>query len=67
MMLYFGNIFAYNEEMLKKEGLNPPTNWAEYIAAARKLTKDTNGDGIPDQFGTATKPRVAAGNISPSS
>ncbi len=61
MMLYFGNIFAYNEEMLKKEGLNPPTNWAEYIAAARKLTKDTNGDGIPDQFGTGHETKGGGG------
>jgi phage N-6-adenine-methyltransferase len=37
MMLYFGNIFAYNEELLTKEGIAPPTNWAEYIAAARKV------------------------------
>ena len=52
MMLYFGNIFAYNEELLTKEGIAPPTNWAEYIAAARKLTKDLNGDGIPDECQT---------------
>ncbi|MGL4242126.1 MAG: ABC transporter substrate-binding protein, partial [Beijerinckiaceae bacterium] len=61
MMLYFGNIFAYNEEMLKKEGIAPPTNWAEYIAAARKLTKDTNGDGIPDQFGTGHETKGGGG------
>ncbi|MBM3769624.1 MAG: extracellular solute-binding protein, partial [Acidobacteria bacterium] len=61
MMLYFGNIFAYNEELLKKEGIAPPTNWAEYIAAARKLTKDLNGDGIPDQFGTGHETKGGAG------
>jgi multiple sugar transport system substrate-binding protein len=61
MMLYFGNIFAYNEEMLRKEGIAPPTNWAEYIAAARKLTKDLNGDGIPDQFGTGHETKGGAG------
>jgi multiple sugar transport system substrate-binding protein len=61
MMLYFGNIFAYNEEMLKKEGLEPPKNWAEYIVAARKLTKDTNGDGIPDQFGTGHETKGGGG------
>ncbi len=61
MMLYFGNIFAYNEDMLKKEGIAPPTNWAEYVAAARKLTKDTNGDGIPDQFGTGHETKGGGG------
>ncbi|MGL4635351.1 MAG: ABC transporter substrate-binding protein [Beijerinckiaceae bacterium] len=61
MMLYFGNLFAYNEEMLKKEGIAPPTNWAEYLAAARKLTKDTNGDNIPDQFGTGHETKGGGG------
>lgn len=61
MMLYFGNLFAYNEEMLKKEGIAPPTNWAEYITAARKLTKDTNGDTIPDQFGTGHETKGGGG------
>jgi multiple sugar transport system substrate-binding protein len=61
MMLYFGNIFAYNEEMLKKEGIAPPTNWADYVAAARKLTRDLNGDGIPDQFGTGHETKGGGG------
>ena len=61
MMLYFGNIFAYNEAMLKAEGLSPPKNWAEYVAAAKKLTKDTNGDGIPDQFGTGHETKGGGG------
>ena len=61
MMLYFGNIFAYNEEMLAKEGIKPPTNWAEYLAAAKKLTKDTNGDNIPDQFGAGHETKGGGG------
>ncbi|MGL5138994.1 MAG: ABC transporter substrate-binding protein [Beijerinckiaceae bacterium] len=61
MMLYFGNLFAYNEELLNKEGIAPPTNWAEYIAAARKLTKDTNGDNIPDQFGAGHETKGGGG------
>ncbi len=61
MMLYFGNLFAWNEELLKKEGLSVPTNYAEYIAAARKLTKDTNGDNIPDQFGTGHETKGGGG------
>ncbi|WP_309082893.1 sugar ABC transporter substrate-binding protein [Chelativorans sp.] len=61
MMLYYGAIFAYNEEMLASEGVAVPTNWDEFLAAARKLTKDTNGDGIPDQFGTGHETKGGAG------
>lgn len=61
MMLYFGNLFAYNAAMLAKEGIKPPTNWAEYLAAAKKLTKDTNGDTIPDQFGTGHETKGGGG------
>ncbi|WP_036481110.1 ABC transporter substrate-binding protein [Myxosarcina sp. GI1] len=28
-----------------------PTNWSEFKAAAKKLTKDTNGDGRLDRYG----------------
>jgi multiple sugar transport system substrate-binding protein len=61
MMLYFGNIFAYNEELLKKEGLEVPKNYAEFLVAARKLTKDLNGDGIIDQFGTGHETKGGGG------
>lgn len=61
MMLYFGYIFAYNEELLKKEGLDVPKTYAEFLAAARKLTKDINGDGITDQFGTGHETKGGGG------
>jgi multiple sugar transport system substrate-binding protein len=61
MMLYFGNIFAYNEELLKKEGIAVPKTSAEFMAAARKLTKDLNGDGITDQFGTGHETKGGGG------
>ena len=61
MMLYFGNIFAYNEDLLKKEGIEVPRNYAEFLAAARKLTKDLNGDGIVDQFGTGHETKGGGG------
>lgn len=61
MMLYFGYFMAYNEELLKKEGLEVPKNYAEFLAAARKLTKDINGDGIVDQFGTGHETRGGGG------
>lgn len=52
MLLYFGYVMAYNEQILNEEGLAPPTTYDEFIAAARKTTKDTNGDGLVDQWGT---------------
>lgn len=51
ILLYFGGIMAYNQAMLDEEGLSVPTDWDGFIDAARKLTKDTDGDGITDQFG----------------
>jgi multiple sugar transport system substrate-binding protein len=61
MMLYYGTIMAYNEELLAKEGLSVPKTWAEFLAAARKTTKDTNGDGILDQFGTGHETKGGGG------
>ncbi len=53
MMLYFGFNLYYNEDLLDEAGVKVPTNWNEYLAAARTLTIDTDGDGIIDQYGTA--------------
>lgn len=52
MLLYFGFIMAYNKEILEAEGLNVPTTYEEFLDVAQKTTKDLNGDGITDQFGT---------------
>ena len=60
-MLYYGTIMAYNEELLAKEGLSVPKTWAEFLNAARKTTKDTNGDGILDQFGTGHETKGGGG------
>lgn len=51
MLFYYGSALAYNDAMLKDAGLSVPTNWEEFLNAARKLTKDTDGDGQIDQFG----------------
>ncbi|MEO3868558.1 sugar ABC transporter substrate-binding protein [Nonomuraea sp. B12E4] len=34
------NTLLYNKAMLRNAGLEPPTTWEEFLAAARKLTKD---------------------------
>jgi multiple sugar transport system substrate-binding protein len=61
MMLYYGTIMAYNEDLLAKEGLSVPKTYAEFLAAARKTTKDTNNDGILDQFGTGHETKGGGG------
>ncbi|MBV9864126.1 MAG: ABC transporter substrate-binding protein [Abitibacteriaceae bacterium] len=48
----------YNTKLFREAGIvdqngkaKPPTNLTEFLDAAKKLTKDTNGDGQPDQWG----------------
>jgi multiple sugar transport system substrate-binding protein len=46
----------YNPKLFADAGVAPPDEnwtWDDFKAAAAKLTKDTNGDGKADQFGTA--------------
>jgi multiple sugar transport system substrate-binding protein len=46
----------YNKQLFAESGLDPekpPATWDEYIGFARKITRDTNGDGRPDIWGTA--------------
>lgn len=43
-----------NKTLLEKEGINIPKNdwdWNEFYDICKKVTKDTNSDGIIDQFG----------------
>jgi ABC-type glycerol-3-phosphate transport system substrate-binding protein len=49
----------YNEELFARGGVNPlPTDWMsdalgwdEFVALAKKLTVDANGDGVAEQYG----------------
>jgi multiple sugar transport system substrate-binding protein len=41
----------YRGDWFEKEGLKAPRTWDEFIAAAQKLTKDTDNDGKLDQWG----------------
>ncbi|MBB6469824.1 multiple sugar transport system substrate-binding protein [Aminobacter lissarensis] len=61
MMLYYGTIFGYNDKILKEAGVSVPTNYAEFLAAAKATTKDLNGDGILDQFGTGHETKGGGG------
>ena len=46
----------YRPALFEAAGVTPPPpgkawTWDEFTAAAQKLTKDTNGDGTPEQWG----------------
>jgi len=45
-------VLYYNKAMLESAGIeSPPETWDEMIAAAKKLTRDTDGDGNIDVWG----------------
>jgi len=48
----------YNTDLFKRAGIVdsrgealPPANWDEFLAAAKALTVDHDGDGVPEQWG----------------
>ncbi len=48
-------VIYYNKRMFIEEGIPFPGEqwtWDDYLAVAKKLTKDTDGDGTVDRFGT---------------
>ncbi len=53
---------AYNKTMFEKEGVplpdkDVPYTWKEWMDVNEKFTKDVNGDGQDDQFGTGLNVR----------
>lgn len=54
-------VLVYNKDLFSQSGVQePPQKWEEttwtwdaFVGAAKKLTRDTNGDGKPDQWGVA--------------
>ena len=51
---YMTMVLFYNTEIFKAAGLDPnkpPKTWDEFLDYAKKLTRDTNGDGKIDQWG----------------
>ncbi len=54
---YMTMVLFYNTNMFKAVGLDvnkPPKTWDEFLAYAKKLTRDTDGDGKVDQWGFGT-------------
>ena len=44
-------VLCCNKELFDKAGIAPPKTWSQFRDVAKRLTKDTDGDGVPDQFG----------------
>ncbi len=54
---YMTMVLFYNASMFKEAGLDPnkpPKTTDEFLEYAKKLTRDTNGDGKVDQWGFGT-------------
>jgi multiple sugar transport system substrate-binding protein len=50
----------YRSDLLKKDGLNPPETWDDYLAIAKKYQgQDLNGDGTTDFGSCISKKRNA--------
>ena len=55
------NPFFYRKDLFANAGIaEPPRTWADLVNYAKKLTSDTNGDGIVDRWGFSwwLKPQV---------
>jgi ABC-type glycerol-3-phosphate transport system substrate-binding protein len=51
----------YNKDLFAASGLDPdhpPRTWEEYYGFARRITRDTDGDGHPDIWGNAGQVNV---------
>jgi len=61
-------VVLYNKSLLEREGIVLPTRehpwtWDDLQTAARKMTKDTNGDGVIEQYGAGFGLRNSANII----
>ncbi|RFA18232.1 ABC transporter substrate-binding protein [Subtercola boreus] len=53
----------YNKTLFAAAGITAfPTTWDEWVADAKKLTVDSNGDGTPEQYGLALPDHATVGN-----
>ena len=53
----------YNKTLFEKAGITTfPTTWDEWVADAKKLTVDSDGDGTPEQYGLALPDHATVGN-----
>lgn len=53
----------YNKALFSAAGITAaPTTWDEWVADAKKLTVDENGDGTPEQYGVAIPDHATVAN-----
>jgi multiple sugar transport system substrate-binding protein len=53
----------YNKLLFSDAGITTfPTTWDEWLADAKKLTRDADGDGTPEQYGLALPDHATVGN-----
>ena len=55
-------VVAYNKDLLDRAALPYPTDdwtWDDFLRVAKQLTRDTDGDGSIDQWGSAFDGRLA--------
>ncbi|KTS84031.1 sugar ABC transporter substrate-binding protein [Microbacterium testaceum] len=53
----------YNKALFTAAGITePPTTWDAWVADAKKLTVDENGDGTPEQYGVAIPDHATVAN-----
>lgn len=51
---FMSMVLVYNRDLFRAAGLDPnrpPQNWTEFLDYAKRLTRDTDGDGRVDQWG----------------
>jgi multiple sugar transport system substrate-binding protein len=54
-------VVAYNKDLFDRAGLSTPADdwtWDDFLELARRLTRDSDGDGTIDQWGTEVDSRV---------
>ena len=55
-------VIAYNKDLLDRAAIPYPTDdwtWDDFLRVAKRLTRDTDGDGSIDEWGSAFDPRLA--------
>lgn len=54
-------VVYYNKKLFDEAGVAYPSDewtWDDFLAAAKALTKDTDGDGVTDQYGLGTEASI---------
>lgn len=56
---------TYRKDWFAEAGIaGPPKTWEEFLDVCKKMTKDTNGDGVPERYGYAFASIPEGGQLS---